>query len=159
MISYMVGKLAPNSSHLTWGLVNCTPVGPVGAIFVPFPPKTETYLLHPPIVERVRVLYKVVLLLYRVILRLGLTAGCISSLCSGWEASLRQALHVREPQPAAETATAELCWSNGKMVRLKSNRSKMSPCSMVLRPSVQVRSRNFSAWSSFRVCSEFSLKE
>ena len=104
-------------------------------------------------------LYKAVLLLYRVILRLGLTAGCISSPCSGWEASLLQALHVREPQQAAETATAELCWSKGEMVRLKSNRSKMSPCSMVLRPSFQLRSRIFSAWPSFTACLGFLLKE
>ena len=44
MIPYMVGKLAPNSSHLTRGLVN---MSPVGATFVPFPPKTGTNLLHP----------------------------------------------------------------------------------------------------------------
>ena len=50
MIPYMVGKLAPNLSHLTRGLVS-----PVGAIFVPFPPKSGTNMLHPrpppPIVE------------------------------------------------------------------------------------------------------------
>ena len=51
--------------------------------------------------------------------RLGLTAGCISSPCVVWEANLLQALHVREPRRAAETATAELCGSNGKTVRLK----------------------------------------
>ena len=45
MIPYMVGKLAPNSSHLTRGRSN---MSPVGAIFVPFPPKTGTKLLQPP---------------------------------------------------------------------------------------------------------------
>ena len=57
MIPHMVGKLAPNSSHLTRGLVKYVPGrAPVGAIFEPFPPKTGTNLLHPrpsPIVERV----------------------------------------------------------------------------------------------------------
>ena len=40
------------------------------------------------------------LLLYRAVQRLGLTAGCISSPCGGWEVSLLQALHVHEPQRA-----------------------------------------------------------
>ena len=44
MIPYVVGKLAPNSSHLTRGLVKFVPVG---TIFVPFPPKTGTNMLHP----------------------------------------------------------------------------------------------------------------
>ena len=53
MIPYIVGQLAPNSSHLTRGLVN---VSPVGAIFVPFPPKTGIFVFTSPpplIVERV----------------------------------------------------------------------------------------------------------
>ena len=44
MIPYMVGKLAPNSSHLTRGLVKYVPDR---AKFVPFPAKTGTNLLHP----------------------------------------------------------------------------------------------------------------
>ena len=44
MIPYMVGKLAPNSSHLTKGLVN---MSPIEAIFVPFPPTTGKNMLHP----------------------------------------------------------------------------------------------------------------
>ena len=52
MIPYMVGKFAPNSTHLTRGLVKYVP----GTIFVPSPPKKGTNVLHPrppPIVERV----------------------------------------------------------------------------------------------------------
>ena len=44
MILYMVDKLALNSLHLTRGWPN---MSPVGAIFVPFPPKTGKKLLHP----------------------------------------------------------------------------------------------------------------
>ena len=44
MIPFMIGKLAPISPHLTRGWSN---VSPVGAIFVPFPPKTGTNMLHP----------------------------------------------------------------------------------------------------------------
>ena len=44
MIPYMVGKLAPISSHLTGGWSN---MFPLGVIFVPFPPKTGTNVLHP----------------------------------------------------------------------------------------------------------------
>ena len=44
MIPYMVGKLAPNSSHLTRGLVKYIPGR---GYSVPFPPKTGTNLLHP----------------------------------------------------------------------------------------------------------------
>ena len=43
MIPYIVGKLAPNSSHLRRGLVKYV----LGTgFFVPFPPKTGTNLLH-----------------------------------------------------------------------------------------------------------------
>ena len=44
MIPYMVAKLAPYSSYLTRGWSN---MSPVRAIFVPFPPKTGTNMLHP----------------------------------------------------------------------------------------------------------------
>ena len=50
--------------------------------------------------------------------------------CGCREASLLQVLHIRKPQRAAETATAELCRSKGEMVRVKSNRFKTSPCSI-----------------------------
>ena len=85
------------------------------------------------------------LLYYRTVMRLGLTAGGISSPCGGWEASLLQALHVRKPQRAAETATAELYRSKGEMVKAKSNRLKPFPCSMVRRPSFQLGSKIFYA--------------
>ena len=70
--------------------------------------------------------------------RLGLTAACISNPCGGWEASLLQTLYAHKPQRAAQTATAELCRFKGKMLRTKSNRSNMSPCLMVRRPSFQL---------------------
>ena len=44
MILYMVGKLAPNSTHSTRGLVKYVPDR---AIFVPSSLKTGTNLLHP----------------------------------------------------------------------------------------------------------------
>ena len=44
MITYMVGKLAPNSSHMTTGWSN---LSPVGAVFVPFPLKTGTNMVNP----------------------------------------------------------------------------------------------------------------
>ena len=53
MISYMVGKLAPNPTHFTGGLNTYVPGR---GYFVPFPLKTGTNLLHPlplSIVERV----------------------------------------------------------------------------------------------------------
>ena len=52
MIPYMVGKLAPSSSHLTRGFVKHVPGR---AISVPLTPKTRNKLLHPrpfPIVGR-----------------------------------------------------------------------------------------------------------
>ena len=99
------------------------------------------------------------LLLYEAVLQLGLTTGCISSPCGGWEASLLQALHVRDPQRAAETATVELCQSKGETVKPKSNRLNTPPCLMVLRPSFQLGSRIFSAWPSFTACLGFLPKE
>ena len=64
-----------------------------------------------------------------------------------------------KPQRAVETVTAELCRSKVETVRLKSNRSKMFPCSMVLRPSFQLGSRIVSAWPSFMTCLGFLLME
>ena len=74
---------------------------------------------------------------------LSLTAGDISSPCGGWEASLLQALHVRKPQRAAETATAELCRSKGGIVRAKSNRLKTFSCSMGTKAKFPAWTQNF----------------
>ena len=94
-------------------------------------------------------LYRAVLLLEATVSptqveqRLGLTAGCLSSPCDGWKASLIQALHVHKPQRAAGTVTAELRRFKGKRVRTKSNRSNMSPCLMVRRPSFHLEAELF----------------
>ena len=110
-----------------------------------------------------RVLYRIVLPLYMS----GTTGGGGRITNPGGTATgLDDRMHIEpmrwmgsEPQRAVETVTAELCRSKVETVRLKSNRSKMFPCSMVLRPSFQLGSRFFSAWPSFMTCLEFLLME